>query len=64
MIVDGDQDLRHVHGDKLGIYEMINNSDTVNVFKFSDGEYYLHQSSIEVAFASTFPLISSTFMFD
>ena len=58
MNVDGDQDIRHVHGDKLGIYEMINNSDTVNVFKFSDGEYYLHQSSSMKWVVSLSPYLS------
>ena len=45
VILDGDEDLRQIHGDKLGIYEMMNISNTGNVFKRSGSEYYLHRSA-------------------
>ena len=45
VILDGDEDLRQVHGDKLGIYEIVDISNAVNVFKLSGSEYYLHRSA-------------------
>ena len=45
VILDGDEDLRQIHGDKLGVYEMMDISNSGNVFKLSGGEYYLHRSA-------------------
>ena len=45
VILDGDEDLRQVHGDKLGFYEIVNIPNAVNVFKLSGSEYYLHRSA-------------------
>ena len=45
VILDGDEDVKQIHGDKLGIYEMMNISNSGNVFKRSGGEYYLHRSA-------------------
>ena len=45
VLLDGDEDLRQIHGDKLGIYEMVDISNTDNVFKLSGSEYYLHRSA-------------------
>ena len=45
VILDGDEDLRQIHGDKLGIYEIVDISNTDNVFKLSGSEYYLHRSA-------------------
>ena len=45
VILDGDEDLRQIHGDKLGIYENVDISNTDNVFKLSGTEYYLHRSA-------------------
>ena len=45
VILDGDEDLRQVHGDKLGIYEIVDIPNAVNVFKLSGSEYYLHRSA-------------------
>ena len=45
VILDGAEDLRQIHGDKLGVYEMMDISNSDNVFKFSGGEYYLHRSA-------------------
>ena len=45
VILDGDEDLRQIHGDKLGIYEMVDISNSANVFKLSGTEYYLHRSA-------------------
>ena len=38
VILDGDEDLRQIHGDKLGIYEIRSISNTGNVFKLSGSE--------------------------
>ena len=45
VILDGSEDLRQIHGDKLGIYEMMDISNTGNVFKLFGSEYYLHRSA-------------------
>ena len=45
VILDGAEDLRQIHGDKLGIYENVDISNTDNVFKLSGSEYYLHRSA-------------------
>ena len=45
VILDGSEDLRQSHGDQLGIYEMVDISNTGNVFKLSGSEYYLHRSA-------------------
>ena len=45
VILDGDEDVKQIHGDKLGIYEMMNISNTSNVFKRSGSDYYLHRSA-------------------
>ena len=45
VILDGAEDLRQIHGDKLGVYEMMDISNSGNVFKLSGGEYYLHRSA-------------------
>ena len=45
VILDGSEDLRQIHGDKLGIYEMMDISNTGKVFKLSGSEYYLHRSA-------------------
>ena len=43
IILDGSEDLRQIHGDKLGIYETMDISNTGKVFKLSGSEYYLHR---------------------
>ena len=45
VILDGDEDLRQIHGDKLGIYEMVDISNSAKVFKLSGTEYYLHRTA-------------------
>ena len=45
VILDGDEELRQIHGNKLGIYEIVDISNLSNVFKLSGSEYYLHQSA-------------------
>ena len=45
VILDGSEDLREIHGDKLGIYELMDISNTGKVFKLSGSEYYLHRSA-------------------
>ena len=45
VILDGSEDLTQKHGDKLGIYEMVDISNAGNVFKLTGSEYYLHRSA-------------------
>ena len=45
VILNGAEDLRQIHGDKLGVYEMMDISNSDNVFKLSGAEYYLHRSA-------------------
>ena len=60
VILDGDEDLRQVHGDKLGIYEIRSISNTGNVFKLSGSEYYLHRSASMKWVVSLAPYIFSS----
>ena len=45
VILDGSDDLKEIHGDKLGIYERMDISNIIKVFKRSGSEYYLHRSA-------------------
>ena len=46
VVLDGNDDLKQLHGDKLGIYEKTTNLlGNGQIFKLSGKEYYLFRSS-------------------
>ena len=44
VVLGGNNELKKLHGDKLGIYENIMVAGNDHVYKLSGGEYYIHRS--------------------
>ena len=44
IVLNGTNELKQVHSDKLGIYEKTTVADNDQVFKLSGKDYYLHRS--------------------
>ena len=44
VVLGGNNELKKLHGDKLGIYENITVAGNDQVYKLSGGEYYIHRS--------------------
>ena len=45
--IDGNDELRQLHGDKLGVYEKTTIEGNDQVFKLAGGEYYLHRNPLK-----------------